>query len=108
MRKLSDDNSGSWRRRPNSVVVYPDDLAEDLAGLVGGNVESLREPVGLHAVGEPVVDDLREPALELVDLGLVDVEHLGRGGGVHVGTALERVDQARVFGEVREHAQLNL
>ena len=81
---------------------------EDLAGLIGRDVEALREAVGLHAVREAVVDDLGEPALELVDLVLGHVEHARRGGGVHVGAALERVDEARVVGEVREHAQLDL
>src|SRR3954447_2659010 len=74
---------------------------EDLAGLVGGDVEPLRKAVGLHAVREAVVDDLGEPALELVDLLLGHVEDARRGGRVHVGAPLERVDEPRVFGEVR-------
>ena len=78
------------------------------AASLGRDVEPLAEAVGLHAVGEPVVDDLGEAALRGVDRRLVDVEHLRRGGGVHVGAALERVDQPRVLGEVREHAQLDL
>ena len=81
---------------------------EDLARLVGRDVEPLPEPVGLHAVREPVVHDLGEAALEVVDLGLVDAEHLRRGDRVDVGAARERVDQAGVLGEVGEDAQLDL
>ena len=66
------------------------------------------EPVGLHAVGEPVVHDLGEASLGGVDVDLLDAEHLRRGGGVHVGAPVERVDQARVLGQVREHPQLDL
>ena len=43
-----------------------------------------------------------------VHLGLGDAEHLRRGDGVDVEAAFERVDEARVLGEVREHAQLDL
>ena len=81
---------------------------EDFPGLFGRDVEPLREPVRLHAVGEPVVDDLGEPALEIVDLGLVDVEHARRGRGVNVGAAIKRFDQTRIFCEMRHHAQLDL
>ena len=81
---------------------------EDLAGLVGRDVEPLPEPVRLHAVREAVVDDLGEAALERVDLLLVDVEDACRGGGVDVGAAFERVDEAGIVAEVREHAQLDL
>ena len=81
---------------------------EDLARLIGRDVETLTEPVGLHAVREPVVHDLREAALERVDLGFVDVEDARRGGRVDVGAAFERLDQAGIVGEVREHAQLDL
>ncbi len=70
---------------------------EDLAGLIGGDVEPRAEPVRLHAVGEPVVDDFGEAPLELVDLLLVDMEDRRGRRGVHVGTALEGLDESRVL-----------
>ena len=81
---------------------------EDLRRVAGGDVEALPEPVRLHPVRESVVDDLREPALRVVDGLLGHVEHGRGGGGVHVGAAFERVDQAGVFREVGEHAELDL
>ena len=81
---------------------------EDLACLVRRDVEPLTEAVGLHAVREPVVDDLGEPALEVVDLRLVDAEHLRGGDRVDVGASGERVDQTGVLREMGEDAQLDL
>ena len=67
------------------------------------------EPVGLHAVREAVVDDLGEAALERRRPSSSSTSNTRRrGGGVDVGAALERVDEARVLGEVREDAQLDL
>ena len=82
---------------------------EDLGRLVRGDAEALAEPVGLHAVGEAVVHDLGEAALRVVDLRPRSTPNtFAAVVGVHVGAALERVDQAGILGEVREHPQLDL
>ena len=81
---------------------------EDLGRLVDGDVEPLRQPVRLHAVGEPVRDHLRLRALAQRHLVRRHAEDAGRGRGVDVLSGRERLDQAGVLREVGDHPQLDL
>ena len=81
---------------------------EDDRRLVGGDAESLAEPVGLHPVGEAVRHHLRLRTLLERDVSRLDAEHPRSGGVVDVLPAGERLDQTGVGGEVGDAAQLDL
>ena len=81
---------------------------EDHSRIGRWDPQSLTEPVGLHAVRQPVADHLGlRPHLDR-DVVRLDTEHSGRGGVVDVDTAAERLDQPGVGSEVSDAAQLDL
>ena len=81
---------------------------EDFGCLGHRDVEALRKPVSLHAVGEAVRHHLRfRPFLDMDILGS-DVEHGCGRCRVNVVAGLERPDQARILRKVSDASQLDL
>ncbi len=76
--------------------------------LLARDLEVLGEPECRDAVDDPEVDHLGNVALILRQLRRLLAEHLRSRRGVDVLVAGERISQARLAGDVREDAQLDL
>ena len=72
------------------------------------DLRGLREAEGGDAVEDGVVRALGDRALERSDRGRFHLEHLARRARVDVLAALERLDDGRLAGEMRQDAQLDL
>ena len=73
----------------------------------GRPVRSARPKVA-HAVQHAVVDHLGHPPIVGRDLLERHAEHFGGGDRVRVFALGERLEQRRIFGQVGQHAQLDL
>jgi hypothetical protein len=121
-------SSGTGRRRPSRLVDVAvalglldragDEVLHErearevgvdvLLRLLARDLEVLGEAEGRDPVDDPEVDHLRDRALRRGQLRRLDAEHLGRGRGVDVLPALERLAELRLAGDVREDPQLDL
>ena len=124
---MFDESSGICRRRPEGLGVATftgqfdrvlhvllhgrerrEVTLEDLGRLGHRDVEALRKPVGLHAVGKTVRDHLGFRAFLDMNIIWCDVEDTCSGRGVDVVARFERFDETRILGEVGDAPEFDL
>src|SRR5699024_7839963 len=90
------------------IIAHTAELGEvvlhELFGLVRLDPQLLGEPVGAQAVGQPVTHRLDPGTRLTVDLLHPDPEDLGGHLGMEVVSAVERVDERLLLGQVRHDA----
>lgn len=82
--------------------------ADEILCLGSADLEFLGQLLSAHAVDQTEIDGLGVAALIRTDLLGRQIKNQGRRAGVNVFSLAEGVEQGRILGHMRQHAQLHL